>query len=180
MYPTKSIISQESISGPAYQDHHRLERQLAQSPLLLLDLHLTILPYIPYKLSPRSELRSGEHTYHTPVTRAVEMPSTISQSSASTSKPLSPKEEYTPDVAEHATSDPLSEESNIEPEGFDTKTIRDAPPPPSVSLYSIAPRHRLISSCRSTLYRNVEIHKLLWLYTPRIRLWMYPKEMSKT
>jgi hypothetical protein len=62
------------------------------------------------------------------------MPSTISQSSASTSKPLSPKEEYTPDVAEHTTSDPLSEESNMEPEGFDTKTIRDAPPPPSVSL----------------------------------------------
>jgi hypothetical protein len=49
MYPTRSIISQESISGPAYQDHHRLERQLAQSPLLLLDLHLTIT-HISYLL----------------------------------------------------------------------------------------------------------------------------------
>ena len=46
------------------------------------------------------------------------------------------KEEYTPDVAEHRPVDPLSEDAVKDNDGeddFDTRTIQDAPPPPTVS-----------------------------------------------
>jgi hypothetical protein len=54
---------------------------------------------------------------------------------AGSSKLRSTKEEYTPDVAEHLPTDPLTDQSDVEqPDGFDTKTLRGLPPPPDVRL----------------------------------------------
>lgn len=58
---------------------------------------------------------------------------------SSTSSPAPvPKEVYTPEVAEHNPTDPLNDDavkrtSNEGDEGFDTRTIQEAPPLPAVS-----------------------------------------------
>jgi hypothetical protein len=45
-----------------------------------------------------------------------------------------PPKAYTPDVV--PTADPLTDKNDVEEtEGFDTQTIREAPPPPDVCLY---------------------------------------------
>lgn len=57
-------------------------------------------------------------------------------SPSSSTEPLS-KEEYTPEVAEHRPVDPLSQNTlkdhDDDEDDFDTRTIQDAPPPPTVS-----------------------------------------------
>lgn len=50
-------------------------------------------------------------------------------------KTLSPKDEYTPDVAERSVADPLFDEAKkAENDGFETQTIREQPPATEVRL----------------------------------------------
>ena len=116
------------VSG--YQEHsfiHRLEA--TAHPCTVIGIyHIT---FERYRIDHALETPAAYIWDKRPERLKGDMTSTSPE--AGSSKLRSPKEEYTPDVAEHTSTDPLTDQADIEqPEGFDIKTLRGLPPPPDV------------------------------------------------